>query len=52
MTRATEIQKLLDTAIAIRKKAYKVRAPRIFIMSINADIRRFQKELAEIEVAA
>ena len=51
MTKQAEIQKLLETAIANRKKAYKVRAPRLFIMSINDDIRRFQAQLAELEVA-
>jgi hypothetical protein len=45
---ATEIQKMLDTALAHRKKAYKVGAPRIFIMSINEDIRRFQSELLKL----
>ena len=47
----TELEKLLETALANRKKAYKVRAPRLFIMSINADIRRFQAQLAELEIA-
>lgn len=47
----TELEQLLETALANRKKAYKVRAPRFFIMAINSDIRRFQAQLAELEVA-
>lgn len=46
-----ELEQLLENAIAIRKKAYRVRAPRLFIMSINADIRRFQAQLADLEIA-
>jgi hypothetical protein len=45
---AAEIQKMLDNALALRKKAYKAGAPRIFIMSINEDIRRFQSELGQV----
>lgn len=51
MTKQTEIQQLLTTALEQRKQAYKLRMPRLFIMSLNSDIRRFQAELAELEVA-
>jgi len=42
-----ELQKLLETAIAQRKRGYQVKAPRFFITAVNYDIRRFQAELAE-----
>jgi hypothetical protein len=45
---AAEIQALLDNALALRKKAYKINAPQAFIFSINYDIRRFRSMLAEV----
>lgn len=42
-----ELEELLANAYAIRTRAYKQRAPRFFIQSINQDIRTLSDQLHE-----
>jgi hypothetical protein len=42
-----EIQKMLETAIAQRKRGYQLKVNRYFIAACNDQIRQFQAELAE-----
>lgn len=41
----TEIQKMLEAAYANRKKAYQIKAPRLFISHINDTIWELKAQL-------
>ena len=43
-----ELENLLTTALEQRKKAYAVRAPKVFITAVNHQIREFRNALAKI----
>ena len=48
MTRVEELKDLLEVALVQRKKAYALKMPVTFIRSLNADIRNWTHELAEL----